>query len=49
VLGAEWVQSVGPIAMAGTPAARVQLGIGHSLDEPFRGKTRGYVNLILNP
>ena len=49
VLGAEWVQSIDPMALAGTPAARVQLGVGRSLDEPFRGKTRGYVNLILNP
>jgi hypothetical protein len=49
VIGVEWNQSVGPIPLAGTPAARAQVGIGESLDAPFRRKLRGYVSLVLNP
>jgi hypothetical protein len=49
VIGVEWTQSVGPIALAGTPAARGQIGIGESLDAPFRHKLRAYVSLVLNP
>jgi hypothetical protein len=49
VVGIEWSQSVGPIPFAGTPAARAQLGLGESLDAPFRHKLRGYVSLVLNP
>jgi len=49
VVGVEWTQSVGPIALAGTPAARGQIGIGESLDAPFRRKLRAYVSLVLNP
>jgi hypothetical protein len=49
VIGLDWSMSVGAIAPAGTPAARAQFGIGESLDEPFRRRVRGYVNVILNP
>ena len=49
VIGVEWTQSVAPIALAGTPAARAQIGIGESLDAPFRRKLRAYVSLVLNP
>ena len=49
VIGVEWSQSVGPIALAGTPAARAQIGVGESLNAPFRRKVRGYVSLVLNP
>ena len=49
VIGVEWNQSVAPIPLAGTPAARAQIGIGESLDAPFRRKLRGYVSLVLNP
>ncbi|MEO7084255.1 MAG: hypothetical protein ABI085_08085 [Gemmatimonadaceae bacterium] len=41
--------SVPAIPLAGTPAARAQIGIGRSLDAPFRGKTRGYLGLVINP
>jgi hypothetical protein len=49
VIGVEWTQSIGAIPLAGTPAARAQLGVGESLDAPFRRKARAYVSLILNP
>jgi hypothetical protein len=46
VLGVEFSISVPHIPLAGTPAARAQVGVGQSLDEPFRKKFRGYVNLV---
>jgi hypothetical protein len=46
VIGAEIAISGPAIALAGTPAARAQIGIGRSLDDPFRKKIRGYVNLV---
>jgi hypothetical protein len=49
VIGAEWSQSVAAIPFAGTPAARAQIGVGESLDAPFRRKVRLYLNLVLNP
>jgi hypothetical protein len=49
VVGVEWSATVAPIPLAGTPAARAQLGLGESLDSPFRYKLRGYVSLVLNP
>ncbi|MDB4875866.1 MAG: hypothetical protein JWM41_2312 [Gemmatimonadetes bacterium] len=49
VVGLEWSQSVAAIPMAGTPAARAQIGVGESLDAPFRRKVRAYVSLVLNP
>ena len=49
VVGLEWSQAVSAIPAAGTPAARGQLGIGESLDAPFRKRLRAYVSLILNP
>jgi hypothetical protein len=49
VVGADWSMSVPAIPSAGTPAARGVIGVGYSLDEPFRHKTRGYVSLVLNP
>jgi len=49
VFGVEWSQSVPAIVPAGTPAARGQIGIGESLDAPFRRKIRAYVSLVLNP
>jgi hypothetical protein len=49
VLGLEWTQLIGAIPLAGTPAARVQLGVGESFDAPFRRKARVYLSLILNP
>jgi hypothetical protein len=49
VIGLDWSASVPAIAIAGTPAARAILGVGESLDEPFRHRVRGYVNVVLNP
>jgi hypothetical protein len=49
VIGVEWSQSVPAIVPAGTPAARGQIGIGESLDSPFRRKVRAYVSLVVNP
>ena len=49
VIGLEWNQSVPAIAAAGTPAARAQLGVGESLDAPFRRHIRAYMSVILNP
>jgi hypothetical protein len=49
VLGADWSMSIPAIPSAGTPAARAVVGVGHSLDAPFRHKTRAYLSLVLNP
>lgn len=49
VIGAEWAMTVPAIAVAGTPAARAQLGVGESLDAPFRRRVRAYLNVVLDP
>ncbi len=49
VFGVDWSQSIGAIPLAGTPAARAQVGVGESLDAPFRRKLRVYLSLILEP
>jgi len=49
VVGADWSMSVPAIPSAGTPAARAVIGVGRSLDDPFRNKTRAYLSLVLNP
>jgi hypothetical protein len=50
VVGASWTLfSVPAIPLAGTPPARAQIGVGRSLDEPLKGKTRGYFGLVINP
>ncbi len=49
VLGLDWNVNVPQIAAAGTPAARMRIGVGESLDEPFRRRVRAYLSLILNP
>jgi hypothetical protein len=49
VLGIELAQSIARIPLAGTPAARVQVGVGRSLDEPYRHQTRAYLSIVLNP
>ena len=49
VVGADWSMSVPAIPSAGTPAARAVIGVGRSLDDPFRHKVRGYLSLVLNP
>jgi hypothetical protein len=49
VIGADWSTSVPAIAIAGTPAARAQVGVGESLDAPFRKRVRAYVSLVLDP
>ena len=49
VVGAEWSQSIAAIPMAGTPPARVQFGIGESLDDPVRHRLRVYGSLVIDP
>jgi hypothetical protein len=49
VIGAEWLASVPAIPIAGTPAARAQIGVGESLDAPFRKRVRAYVSVVLDP
>jgi hypothetical protein len=49
IVGAEWTTSVPAYPLAGTPAARAQVGIGRSLDPPFQNKYRGYASLIFTP
>ena len=49
VAGVEWSQSTPAIVPAGTPAARAQVGVGESLDPPFRRRFRAYLNLVINP
>jgi len=49
VIGLEYVQSIAPIPLAGTPAARAQIGLGKSLDAPYRNRTSVYLTFVLNP
>ena len=49
VIGIEYVFDQGPQAVLGTPGGRITAGIGHSLDEPFADRTRGYVTVVLRP
>jgi hypothetical protein len=49
VVGVEWNASVPAIVPAGTPAARGQIGVGESLDQPFKHQFRAYVSLVINP
>jgi Tol biopolymer transport system component len=49
VVGVEYIASIARIPLAGTPAARAQIGVGRSLDAPYRNKTRAYLSFILNP
>jgi hypothetical protein len=49
VAGVEWSEAVSAIVPAGTPAARGAIGVGESLDMPFRRKVRAYVSLVINP
>ena len=49
VVGLEWSGAVPAIAVAGTPAARGQIGVGESLDPPLRHRVQAYVSLVLNP
>jgi len=46
VAGADFNISVPRIPLLGTPAARGQIGIGYSLDEPYAKKTRAYLSLV---
>ena len=49
VVGLEWSGAIPPVPVAGTPAARAQVGIGESLDAPFKHRLRGYLSIVLNP
>ena len=49
VIGLETTQSVSAIPVIGTPPARARLGIGESLDAPFRHRVRAYLSLVLEP
>lgn len=49
VIGLETTQTVSAIPVIGTPPARLRLGAGESLDEPFRHRLRVYLSLVLEP
>jgi hypothetical protein len=49
VIGLDWTLSIPAVPAAGTPAGRAQIGIGESLDAPFRRRVRAYFSLVLNP
>lgn len=49
VAGFDWTMSLPNFALAGTPAARAEYGVGYSFDAPFRHTARAYVSLVLDP
>ncbi len=49
VIGLDWTTAVPHIAVTGTPAARVQLGAGESLDAPLRKRVGAYLSVVLDP
>jgi len=49
VVGAEWSASMPAIPFAGTPPVRALVGVGRSLDWPFRHQIRGYVSVLVDP
>jgi hypothetical protein len=49
VAGIELTIDQTPVPVLGLPGARLTAGVGRSLDEPFRGETRGYLGVSLRP
>jgi hypothetical protein len=49
VVGIEITIDQSPIPVLGVPGARLVAGVGRSLDEPFRDRTRGYLTISLRP
>jgi hypothetical protein len=49
VIGAELTMDQTPVPVIGLPGARFLVGVGYSLDEPFRHQTRGYLAVTLRP
>jgi hypothetical protein len=49
VAGVELTMDQTPMSVLGLPGARLIAGIGHSLDDPFRHETRGYLTVSLRP
>ncbi|MFN2399976.1 MAG: TolB family protein [Gemmatimonadaceae bacterium] len=49
VAGVESAIALDAIPLFGTPAITVRLGAGHSLDEPYRKKTRAYATAVYRP
>jgi hypothetical protein len=49
VIGVEGTFTMPAIPYAGTPPVRAQLGIGRSLDAPFRHQVRGYASVTIDP
>jgi hypothetical protein len=47
--GAEWSASFPPVPLVGTPAARIQIGAGLSMDPPVKNRVGVYASLTLNP
>ena len=47
VIGVEWTGSIAAVPVAGTPAARGQIGVGESLDAPLRHRVRAYVSVVI--
>jgi hypothetical protein len=49
VVGVELTVDQSPVPVLGVPGARLVAGVGRSLDEPFRNRTRGYLTVSLQP
>ena len=49
VVGVEWAFASPAIGFVALPAVRIVGGVGHSLDAPFRDRTRGYVSITYDP
>jgi hypothetical protein len=47
VIGVEWTGAIAAIPVAGTPAARGQIGLGESLAAPLRHRVRAYVSVVI--
>jgi hypothetical protein len=48
-VGAERALAVGAIPFVRLPSVRALVGVGYTLDEPFKYKTRGYLTLTYRP
>jgi hypothetical protein len=49
IVGVEEEFDIGAIGFARLPSTRVRLGVGYSLDQPFRRKVRPYVSVVYRP
>jgi hypothetical protein len=49
VVGLDGAVAFGPFPLLRLPEVRLRAGVGRSLDEPFKRKTRGYLSLAYRP